>query len=121
MKDKGKEMAKNQKSNDETYIVDETKHSRFKSWSKNRVAKITAISVGSALAIGASFSAGVFAANTVLPGHDGKSFAGSFEREGHHDKPGHGERDGDRDGDREGQFKVDPNQPPAPAPTTTTP
>lgn len=114
-------MAKNEQTNDETYIVDETKRSRFENWSKSRVVKITAISVGSALAIGASFSAGVFAANTVLPNHEGKSFAGSFERDGDHDKRGHGDRDRDRDGDHEGQFQIDPNQPPAPAPTTTTP
>lgn len=114
-------MAKNEKMNDEVYIVDETKNSRLKTWSKNRVVKIAAISVGSALAIGASFSAGVFAANTFVQGHEGKSFAGSFEREGNHDKPGHGDRDRDHDGDREGQFQFDPNQPPAPAPTTTTP
>lgn len=129
-------MAKKENPENETYLVEEPKQSRFSNWKTGRAARITAISVGSAVAIGAAFTGGVVAAKTVLPNQDGPGFAGEYDRDGDHrkpfdgprpPKPGHNEnedrhdRDGDRDDHNGGQFQIDPNAPSAPTPTTTTP
>lgn len=123
-------MAKKENIEAQTYVVDEPKASRFSSWKSSRAAKITAISIGSAVAIGAAFTGGVVAAKTVLPHQDGPGFAGEFDRDGdqrppqdgpRQPKPGHEDRDGDRDGDIGGQFQVDPMQTSTPTPETTTP
>lgn len=129
-------MAKKENLENETYLVEEPKQSRFSNWKTGRAARITAISVGSALAIGAAFTGGVVAAKTVLPTQDGPGFAGEYDRDGDHrkpfdgprpPKPGHGEnedrhdRDGGGDEHNGGQFQIDPNTPSAPTPTTTTP
>lgn len=123
-------MAKNENPTNDAYVVEEVKESRIRNWMGTRAAKVTAISVGSALAIGAAFTGGVVAAKTVLPHQDGPGFAEEFDRDGDHrppadgqrpPKPGHDAIDGDRDGDKGGQFQVDPNQTSSPAPTTTTP
>ncbi len=123
-------MAKNENPTNDAYVVEEVKESRIRNWMGTRAAKVTAISVGSALAIGAAFTGGVVAAKTVLPHQDGPGFAEEFDRDGDHrppadgqrpPKPGHDDFDGDRDGDKGGQFQVDPNQTSSPAPTTTTP
>lgn len=119
-------MTKKENLENETYVVETAKPSRIRNWMGSRSAKITAISVGSALAIGAAFTGGVVAAKTVLPQHDGPGFAEGFDRDGDgpHDfdgqrppKPGHD----DRDGEQGGSFKVDPNDTSAPTPSTTTP
>lgn len=123
-------MAKNEKLTNDAYVVEEVKESRLRSWMGTRAAKATAISIGSALAIGAAFTGGVVAAKTVLPHQDGPGFAEGFDRDGDHrppadgqrpPKPGHDGFDGDRDGDKGVQFQIDPNQTSSPAPTTTTP
>ena len=117
-------MSKKENQENETYLVDAPKESRLRNWSNSKAAKITAISVGSALAIGAAFTGGVVAAKTVLPQQDGPGFAEGFDRDGDgpHEfdgqrppKPGHdGDRDGDRDGGNGPQFQ-------APTTSTTTP
>lgn len=128
-------MAKKENQENETYLVEEPKQSRFSSWKSGRAAKITAVSIGSALAIGAAFTGGVVAAKTVLPHQDGPGFAGEFDRDANHGKPlngqrppkpGHDDRGHDRDvehrnGEQGGQFQLDPNQTSAPTPATTTP
>lgn len=128
-------MAKKENQENETYLVEEPKQSRFSSWKSGRAAKITAVSIGSALAIGAAFTGGVVAAKTVLPHQDGPGFAGEFDRDANHGKPlngqrppkpGHDDRGRDRDvehrnGEQGGQFQLDPNQTSAPTPATTTP
>jgi hypothetical protein len=120
-------MAKKSNSENETYIVEEIKQSKLRDWLSSRGAKITAISVGSALAIGTAFTGGVIAAKSVLPHHDGPGFAEGFDRDGDHreSKPDHDERgeahEGYRDGDKGGEFQIDPNQTSVPSPTTTTP
>lgn len=128
-------MSKKENLENETYLVEEPKQSRFSSWKSGRAAKITAVSIGSALAIVAAFTGGVVAAKTVLPHQEGPGFAEEFDRDASHGKPfdgqrppkpGHDERDGDvdaehRDGEQGGRFQVDPNQTSAPTPTTTTP
>lgn len=123
-------MAKKENLENETYLIEEVKASKFKNWMSSKAAKVTVISVGSALAIGAAFTGGVVAAKTVLPQQEGPGFANGFDHDGDHDgqfngqrppKPGHDDRDGDRDGDHGGQFQVDPNQTSTPTPTTTNP
>ena len=122
-------MAKNEKLTNDAYVVEEVKESRLRNWMGTRAAKVTAISVGSALAIGAAFTGGVVAAKTVLPHQDGPGFAEGFDRDGDHRPPADGQRPpkpgdddgGDGDGDRGGQFQVAPNQTSSPAPSTTTP
>lgn len=123
-------MTKNENLSNDPYVVEEAKVSRIRNWISSRGAKITAISVGSALAIGAAFTGGVVAAKTVLPHQDGPGFAEGFDREGDHrppadgqrpPKPGHGDFDGDHDGDKNGQFQIDPNQTSSPDSTTTNP
>ena len=102
-------MSKKENLETQTYVVEETNQSRIRGWMGTRAAKVTAISVGSALAIGAAFTGGVVAAKTVLPQHDGPGFAEGFDR------------------DADGPQKFDGQRPPkpghdfAPAPTTTTP
>jgi hypothetical protein len=129
-------MAKKENPENETYLVEEPKQSRFSNWKTGRAARITAISVGSALAIGVAFTGGVVAAKTVLPHQDGPGFAGEYDRDGDHrkpfdgprpPKPGHNEnedrhdREGEHDGRMGGKFQIDPNATSAPTPTTTTP
>ena len=111
-------MSKKENLENETYIVEEAKPSRLRNLMSSRATKITAISVGAALAIGAAFTGGVVAAKTVLPQHDGPGFAQGFDRDGDRPAPADGQRppkpghDFDRDGDKSGQFQ---------APSTTTP
>ncbi|MEN9955542.1 MAG: hypothetical protein RLY34_349 [Actinomycetota bacterium] len=128
-------MAKKENLENETYLVEEPKQSRFSGWKSGRAAKITAVSIGSALAIGAAFTGGVVAAKTVLPHQDGPGYAEEFDRDANHGnpligqrppKPGHDDRDRgrdgeNRDGEQGGQFQLDPNQTSAPTPATTTP
>lgn len=126
-------MAKKENPETQTYVVDEVGTSRFSKWKGSRSARITAISIGSALAMGVAFTGGVVAAKTVLPHQDGPGFAEQFDRYGDHGapdvgprspKPGHDDRD-DRDGDRDSQggdqFQIDPNTTSTPNPATTTP
>lgn len=120
-------MAKNETPNTDPYIVEEVaKSSKFTAWYKSRPAKIAAISVGAAVALGAAFTGGVVAAKSVLPNSDGPGFANEFDRDGDHrppldgtrpPKPGHGP-----DGGPQGDFKLDGTNPDvSDTPTTTTP
>ena len=102
-------MTKKENLENETYVVEEAKQSRVRGWISSRGAKITALAVGSALALGASFTGGVVAAKTVLPNGDGPGFAERFDR------------DGDRPKDFDGQRPPRPGHDSAPAPATTTP
>lgn len=123
-------MAKNENSNSEPYIVEDVaKNSKFRNWFKSRGAKITAISVGAAVALGAAFTGGVVAAKSVLPDNDGPGFANGFDRDGDHRPPFDGPRppkpNHAPDGDRQGGFKLDGSTPTTPDstnnPSTTTP
>ena len=123
-------MAKNQNNPSETYIVEDGKKtSKFRGWISSRPAKITAIAVGAALALGIAFTGGALAGRELLGGHDGPGFANDFDRDGDHRSPLDGPRppkpDHGPDGDRDGQFKLDGTQPQAPnstsTPSTTTP
>lgn len=123
-------MAKNQNNPSETYIVEDGKQtSKFRGWISSRPAKITAIAVGAALALGIAFTGGALAGRELLGGHDGPGFANDFDRDGDHRSPLDGPRppkpDHGPDRDRDGQFKLDGTQPPAPhstsTPSTTTP
>lgn len=123
-------MAKNENAQSDPYIVEDVKQtSKLRGWISSRPAKITAIAVGSALALGTAFTGGALAGRELIGGHDGPRFAKDFDRDADHrspldgprpPKPGHGP-----DGDRDGQFKMDGTQPPAPTststPSTTTP
>jgi hypothetical protein len=124
-------MSKKENPNDETYIVEEAKQSSFKAWLSSRPAKIAAITVGSAVAIGAAFTGGVVAAKTVLPQHEGPGFAVPFDRDGDRDHQppigGKGHQNQDRGHEQPEQdgkgrdLRFEPNMPsaPAPAPTNT--
>jgi hypothetical protein len=124
-------MSKKENATNETYIIEEAKQSSLKAWLSSRPAKIAAITVGSAVAIGAAFTGGVVAAKTVLPQHEGPGFAVPFDRGGDRDhqppigSKGHENQDrGHGHGEQEGEGRdlhVEPNMPsaPAPAPTNT--
>ena len=124
-------MSKKENATNDTYIVEDAKQSSFKAWISSRPAKITAITVGSAVAIGAAFTGGVVAAKTVLPQHEGPGSAVPFDRDGDRDHQppiggkGHENQDrGHGHGEQEGEgqdLRVEPNMPsaPAPAPTNT--
>lgn len=93
------------KKNDDTYVVEEVKTSKFKDWAKSRPAKITAIALGSAVALGAAFTSGVVIGKVAHFDDRGPGFAEKFDRDRDHRFPGHDGRerpdhapDGDRDG-----------------------
>lgn len=115
-------MAKQQ---DDTYVVDEPKVSKLKTWAKSRPAKITAIAAGSAVALGAAFTGGVVLGHISDSDDRGPGFAEKFDRDGDHKFPGDGQRpprpdhspDGDRDGFGPGNNQQDPETT-SPNPTT---
>lgn len=114
------------KQNDDTYVVEEQKVSKLKTWAKSRSAKITAISVGSAVALGAAFTGGVVLGKVTVNDHRGPGFAQDFDRDGDHKFPGDGQRpprpDHAPDGDRDGFGPGDDQQgPETTSPNTTTP
>lgn len=127
-------MAKKENDQD-IYINEDAKSpSRFRSWISSRPAKITAISVGAALALGFAFTGGALAGRQLLGGHDGPGFANSFDRDGDHGpefdgkrppKPGHGPEGHDGQERPGGKFEMENIQPDSPesttAPSTTTP
>jgi hypothetical protein len=126
-------MSKKENATNDTYIVEEAKQSSLKAWLSSRPAKIAAITVGSAVAIGAAFTGGVVAAKTILPQHEGPGFAVPFDRDGDRDhqppiggKGHHNQDRGHEQPEQEGggrDLHVEPNMPsapaPAPAPTNT--
>ena len=116
-------MAKQQ---DDTYVVDEPRVSKLKTWAKSRAAVITALSVGSSLALGAAFTGGVVLGTATTSDDRGPSFAEKFDRDGDHKFPGDGQRpprpDHAPDGDRDGFGPGDQQQgPETTSPNTTTP
>jgi hypothetical protein len=93
------------------YLTDEAKTGGRFSWIKSKPAKIAAVSVGGALALGAVFAGGVAAGQ--ISSHDNQS---SFGEKFDGDRP-----DGDGfgkhgqfspDGDRDGDFENHPPRPP---------
>lgn len=113
------------KKNDDTYVVEEVKTSKFKGLAKSRPAKITAIALGSAVALGAAFTSGVVLGKVAGFDDRGPGFAEKFDRDGDHKFPG---PDGQRpprpdhapDGDHDG-FAPEgvPNAPQTTSPDTT--
>ena len=94
--------------------------SRFRSWLSSRSAKITAISLGAAVALGLAFTGGAVAAKSIFEHREGPSFANGFERDGDHGpefdgkrppKPGHGPEGQEGPG---GKFQLDADQPASP-------
>lgn len=123
-------MAKDQENQTSPYIVEDVKQaSKLRSLISSRPAKITAISVGAALALGIAFTGGALAGRELIGGHEGPDFANNFDRDADHRSPFDGPRppkpNHGPDGNREGQFKLDDTQPVAPnstsTPSTTTP
>lgn len=116
-------MAKQQ---DDTYLVENPRVSKLKTWAKSRSAKVIAITVGSAVALGAAFTGGVVLGKVTGTDDRGPSFAEKFDRDGDHKFPGDGQRpprpDHAPDGDRDGFGPGDQQQgPETTSPNTTTP
>lgn len=117
-------MAKKESINTEPYIVEDAKSgSKFRNWITSRPAKITAISLGAALALGVAFTGGALAGRQIFSDHEGPGFANDFDRDGDHrppfdgahpPKPGHGP-----DGDRQGGFTLEEDQSVTPNSTST--
>lgn len=86
------------------YINDDTATGSRFGWIKSRAVKITAISIGSALALGAAFAGGAVAGQ-VASHNNGPSIGAPFgEPDGDHE--GFGKRD-HFDGDESGKFAPD--------------
>ena len=103
----------------ETYVVENLKNSGFKAWLNTRAAKVTAISVGAALALGSAFTAGAVLGKFVSIDEHRDGFAQKFDRDG--DSKFNGQLpprpNQAPDGDRDGFDPNDNNQ----APQSTTP
>jgi hypothetical protein len=115
-------MTKNQTPSNDPYVKEDKKpNSKFQNWISSRPAKITAISIGAALALGVAFTGGALAGRELLGGHDGPGFAKNFDHDGDHKPPFDGNRPPKAghqfDGDQDGNFKFDGGQPPAPSST----
>ena len=116
-------MSKDKEPSDVSYEIEEMKPAKGKSFLKSRAAKVSAITVGAALALAASFGIGV-AAGVKIAEHN----PGSFSQGGPFG-PGQGFGDGDHrppggpDGDNDhGGFQMPNNTAPvnpSPAPSIT--
>jgi hypothetical protein len=100
--------------------------SKISNLTKSRSAKITAISVGSAVALGVAFTGGVVFGKVADLDDHGPGFAEKFDRDGDHKFSGDGQRpprpDHAPDGDRDGFGPGDQQQgPETTSPNTTTP
>lgn len=116
-------MSIDKESSEVTYEVEEAAPAKSKGFLKSRAAKISAITVGSALALAAAFGVGVVAGEKIAG-----NGSGSFSQGGQFG-PGQGFGDGDHrppggpdDGNDHGGFQMPNNTAPvnpSPVPTTT--
>ncbi|BDS50175.1 hypothetical protein [Rhodoluna lacicola] len=115
------------KQDENTYInEDEKGPSKFRSWLSSRPAKVTAISVGAAVALGFAFTGGALVGSQLLDDHEGPGFANQFEHDKEHRAPFDGPRPPKPDHEHldGGKFKHDyvaPVTPESPSSSPATP